>query len=79
MDFSIEYMEYDIFGVAPNPEPSHPMYGHYKFKHGFEGKIYYQLGYQDCPLEKEMCAYFERSLWQSIKFLPIRFPCLSCF
>ena len=24
--------EYDMFGIAPNPDPSHPMYGLFKFK-----------------------------------------------
>ena len=28
-------MEYDMFGDAPNPDPSHPMYGLYKFKQGY--------------------------------------------
>lgn len=36
--------EYDMFGIAPNPNPSHPMYGLYKFKNGFGGEIFHQLG-----------------------------------
>ena len=34
-------MEYDKFGVAPNPDPSHPMYGLYKFKQGFGGEMFF--------------------------------------
>lgn len=34
-------MEYDMFGVAPNPDPSHPMYGLYKLKQGFGGEIFF--------------------------------------
>ena len=36
--------EYDMFGIAPNPDPSHPMYGLFKFKQGFGGNIFHQLG-----------------------------------
>ena len=45
--------EYDMFGIAPNPNPSHPMYGLYKFKNGFGGEIFHQLGCWDYPLEEE--------------------------
>ncbi|MCK9302050.1 MAG: peptidoglycan bridge formation glycyltransferase FemA/FemB family protein [Bacteroidales bacterium] len=44
--------EYDMFGIAPCPDPSHPMYGLYKFKHGFGGEIYHQLGCWDYPIDK---------------------------
>lgn len=44
--------EYDLFGVAPRPEPSHPMYGLYKFKQGFGGEIYHQMGCWDYPLDE---------------------------
>lgn len=42
--------EYDMFGISPNAEPSHPMYGLYKFKQGFGGEIFHQLGCWDYPL-----------------------------
>lgn len=45
--------EYDLFGTAPRPEPSHPMYGLYKFKQGFGGQMYHQLGCWDYPLDEE--------------------------
>ena len=50
--------EYDMFGIAPCPDPSHPMYGLYKFKQGFGGDVYHQLGCWDYPLEKEKYDYF---------------------
>lgn len=50
--------EYDMFGIAPNPNPSHPMYGLYKFKHGFGGEIYHQLGCWDYPIEEDKYNYF---------------------
>lgn len=50
--------EYDMFGIAPNSNPSHPMHGLYKFKHGFGGDIYHQLGCWDYPLEEDKYNYF---------------------
>lgn len=46
-------MEYDMFGVAPNADESHPMYGLYKFKRGFGGAIFHQLGCWDYPIDEE--------------------------
>ncbi len=43
-------LEYDMFGVAPSPDPTHPMYGLWKFKHGFGGDVFHQLGCWDYPL-----------------------------
>jgi lipid II:glycine glycyltransferase (peptidoglycan interpeptide bridge formation enzyme) len=44
---------YDMFGVAPSPEPSHPMYGLYRFKTGFGGELYHRQGCWDYPLVPE--------------------------
>lgn len=52
-------IEYDMFGIAPCPEPSHPMYGLYKFKHGFGGQIYHQLGCWDYPLKSDEYNYLQ--------------------
>lgn len=52
-------IEYDMFGVSPEPDPSHPMYGLYKFKHGFGGRIYHQLGCWDYPFEEDKYNYFQ--------------------
>ena len=43
-------LEYDMFGVAPQTDPTHPMYGLWKFKYGFGGEIFHQLGCWDYPL-----------------------------
>ncbi|MFD1629234.1 lipid II:glycine glycyltransferase FemX [Pseudopedobacter beijingensis] len=45
--------EYDFFGVAPKADISHPLYGLYKFKTGFGGKIHHNLGCWDYPLDPE--------------------------
>lgn len=50
--------EYDMFGIAPSPNPSHPMYGLYKFKQGLGGEIYHQLGCWDYPIEEDKYNYF---------------------
>lgn len=52
--------EYDMFGVSPTAEPSHPMYGLYKFKRGFGGELFHQMGCWDYPLRRD-----EYSLLQS--------------
>jgi len=44
---------YDMFGVAPNPNPSHPMYGLYRFKSGFGGEMFHTLGCWDYPLNAD--------------------------
>ena len=45
--------EYDMFGVAPSPDPSHPMYGLYKFKTGFGGHMFHRMGCWDYPLKQK--------------------------
>lgn len=50
--------EYDMFGISPNPDPSHPMYGLYKFKQGFGGEIFHQLGCWDYPIDLQKYNYF---------------------
>lgn len=46
-------IDYDMFGVAPTQDSSHPMHGLYRFKQGFGGSIYHQLGCWDYPIEKK--------------------------
>ncbi|ASB48699.1 lipid II:glycine glycyltransferase FemX [Alkalitalea saponilacus] len=50
--------DYDMFGVAPNPNPEHPMYGLYRFKTGFGGEIYHSMGSWDYPFKEEAYNYF---------------------
>ncbi|MGN1210113.1 MAG: lipid II:glycine glycyltransferase FemX [Candidatus Cryptobacteroides sp.] len=50
--------EYDMFGIAPQCDPSHPMYGLYKFKSGFGGDIFHQLGCWDYPVDDSKYNYY---------------------
>lgn len=50
--------EYDFFGVAPKADPSHPMYGLYRFKVGFGGDIYHRMGCWDYPLDQVKYRYY---------------------
>lgn len=53
--------EYDMFGIAPNHNSSHPLHGLYKFKTGFGGSIYHGLGCWDYPLNNEKYDNFKNS------------------
>ncbi|MRR22428.1 peptidoglycan bridge formation glycyltransferase FemA/FemB family protein [bacterium] len=53
--------EYDMFGIAPNPDPDHPMYGLYRFKTGFGGEIRRSMGCWDYPLDSAAYNYFAAS------------------
>lgn len=44
--------EYDLFGISPNPDPNHPMYGLYRFKTGFGGSIIHRQGCWDYPFDE---------------------------
>ena len=41
--------EYDLFGIPPDDDPSHPMAGLYRFKTGFGGRIVHRPGSWDYP------------------------------
>ena len=47
-----------MFGIAPNPDPSHPLFGLYRFKVGFGGEIFHTLGCWDYPLQSDIYKYY---------------------
>lgn len=53
--------EYDMFGVSPGPDQSHPMYGLYQFKTGFGGDLYHHLGCWDYILDENSYRYLQIS------------------
>ncbi|GAA4140645.1 peptidoglycan bridge formation glycyltransferase FemA/FemB family protein [Sphingobacterium kyonggiense] len=57
--------EYDFFGISPQADPSHPMYGLYRFKSGFGGQIYHRMGCWDYPLDKEKYSYYASMEFQN--------------
>ena len=60
--------EYDMFGVSPGPDASHPLYGLYKFKTGFGGKLFHSLGCWDYPLIEEKYISYKFSELRSQGF-----------
>lgn len=38
---------YDLFGIPPSQDPGHPMYGLYRFKTGFGGRVFHRYGSYD--------------------------------
>ncbi|MDR1586961.1 MAG: peptidoglycan bridge formation glycyltransferase FemA/FemB family protein [Treponema sp.] len=49
---------YDLFGIPPFDDPSHPMTGLYRFKTGFGGRIIHRPGSWDYPYKAAACALF---------------------
>lgn len=45
-------LSYDLFGVAPRPDPEHPLYGLYAFKSGFGGRLLHRQGAWDYPYDQ---------------------------
>jgi lipid II:glycine glycyltransferase (peptidoglycan interpeptide bridge formation enzyme) len=50
--------EYDMFGVSPSADPDHPMYGLYRFKSGFGGRMFHTLGCWDYVLDQSKYSAF---------------------
>ncbi|MGM0402940.1 MAG: lipid II:glycine glycyltransferase FemX, partial [Thermodesulfobacteriota bacterium] len=44
--------DYDMFGVSPVADPVHPMYGLYRFKTGFGGRMQHRQGCWDYPFDE---------------------------
>ncbi|MCK9168083.1 MAG: peptidoglycan bridge formation glycyltransferase FemA/FemB family protein [Bacteroidales bacterium] len=52
-------IEYDMFGIAPNNNSSHPLYGLYKFKTGFGGEMFHSLGCWDYPFDQKKYTLYK--------------------
>lgn len=50
--------EYDMFGVSRNADPAHPMYGLYRFKTGFGGRLFHRQGCWDYHFDAEVYDRF---------------------
>jgi lipid II:glycine glycyltransferase (peptidoglycan interpeptide bridge formation enzyme) len=65
------YKKYDLWGVPSSPSPDHPLFGVYRFKRGFGGKLVKNVGMCDLPLNSFLYQFFERgvALWQNVRSL----------
>ncbi len=58
---------YDMYGMPPTDDPSHPMHGLYLFKTGFGGRNVHRVGTYDVPLKGiyKLCVLAEgaRAFW----------------
>jgi lipid II:glycine glycyltransferase (peptidoglycan interpeptide bridge formation enzyme) len=59
---------YDFYGIPPEDDPSHPMYGLYRFKTGFGGKIIHRVGSVDLPVRPVLYGLYRlaetgRAFW----------------
>ncbi|MBU0687494.1 MAG: peptidoglycan bridge formation glycyltransferase FemA/FemB family protein [Candidatus Margulisbacteria bacterium] len=65
------YKSYDLWGVPSNPTPDHPLFGVYRFKKGFGGKLVKNVGMCDLPLNSFLYHAFDRgvSLWKNVRSL----------
>jgi len=43
-------LTYDFYGIPPSDDPTHPMYGLYRFKTGFGGTLVHRIGSLDIPV-----------------------------
>ncbi|WP_320130191.1 peptidoglycan bridge formation glycyltransferase FemA/FemB family protein [uncultured Sphaerochaeta sp.] len=46
--------QYDMFGIAPSEQQSHPMHGLNTFKKGFGGTIFHRMGCWDYSFDEEL-------------------------
>jgi len=49
---------YDLLGIAPGPNPEHPLYGLYRFKAGFGGEMIHRQGSWDYPYDSRSYGYY---------------------
>jgi lipid II:glycine glycyltransferase (peptidoglycan interpeptide bridge formation enzyme) len=51
-------VEYDLYGIPPNPDPGHPMFGLYQFKTGFSDRILERWGTWDVAYRPLLFALY---------------------
>ena len=65
------YKVYDLWGVPSNPTKGHPLYGVYRFKKGFNGKLVKLIGAYDLPFNKILYYFLDKGIafWQGLRGL----------
>ena len=64
--------EYDLFGIPPKEDPSHPMAGLYRFKTGFGGKIIHRAGSWDFPCRLIVYRFFRAAELLRKRFMVLK-------
>jgi peptidoglycan pentaglycine glycine transferase (the first glycine) len=54
------YTLYDLWGIPANPNEKHPLWGVYRFKKGFNGRLVKYVGAYDLPFDRLMYFVFEK-------------------
>ncbi len=60
--------EYDMFGTSPSADPAHPLFGLYRFKSGFGGKLFHRMGCWDYPIDHKNYEMFRAQEVNSPKY-----------
>ena len=65
------YTQYDLWGIPVKPDESHPLYGVYRFKKGFNGAAVKYIGAYDFPYSALFYHVFEYGIlwWQNLRSL----------
>ncbi len=65
------YRIYDLWGVPVDPKEGHPLWGVYRFKKGFRGRMVRFIGAYDFPYSSLLYHLFERGviLWKNVNSL----------
>ena len=53
---------YDLWGIPSNPHPNHPLYGVYRFKKGFNGRLIKYVGCLDLVYDPLFYFLFDKGL-----------------
>jgi len=66
-----KYKKYDLWGIPANPKEGHPLWGVYRFKKGFNGKLVKYIGALNFPYSPLFYNIFEYGVewWRSLRRL----------
>ena len=65
------YRTYDLWGIPSNPTEKHPLWGVYRFKKGFNGRLVKYIGVYDLPFQPVLYHLLDKgmTLWQNLRSL----------
>lgn len=56
------FEEYDLWGIPSNPKEGHPLWGVYRFKKGFNAKLFKFIGSYDLPFNGLLYRLFDKAI-----------------